>query len=85
MKKNVSTMKTMNNNVNVKPFNFNEAIKGAKVVTRLGLDVKVITVTADGKILAKVLGRMAEAEKWNLDGSKYSTSSPHFMDLFLVA
>ena len=39
MKKNVSTMKTMNNNVNIKPFNFNEAVKGAKVVTRLGLDV----------------------------------------------
>ena len=85
MNKNVSTMKTMNNNVNIKPFNFNEAIKGAKVVTRLGLDVKVITATADGKILARVLGRMADAEKWNIDGSKYSASSPHFMDLFLVA
>lgn len=85
MNKNVSTMKTINNNINVKPFNFNEAAKGAKVVTRLGLDVKVITATADGKILARVLGRMVEAEKWNLDGSKYSANSPHFMDLFLVA
>ena len=85
MNKNVSTMKTMNNNINIKPFNFNEAVKGAKVVTRLGLDVKVITATSDGKILARVLGRMAEAEKWNLDGSKYSANSPHFMDLFLVA
>lgn len=85
MNKNVSTMKTMNNNISIKPFNFNEAVKGAKVVTRLGLDVKVITVTADGKILARVLGRMADAEKWNIDGSKYSANSPHFMDLFLVA
>ena len=69
MNKNVSTMKTINNNISVKPFNFNEAVKGAKVVTRLGLDVKVITVTADGKILARVLGRMADAEKWIIDGS----------------
>lgn len=78
-------MKTMNNNINVKPFNYNDAKKGVKVVTRLGLEVKIITVTADGKLLARVLGRGLDAEKWNMDGSKYSASSPHFMDLFLAA
>lgn len=78
-------MKTMNNNIEVRPFNYNEAKKGAKVVTRLGLEVKVITATADGKLLARVLGRDADAEKWNMDGSKYSATSPHFMDLFLAA
>ncbi|MBO5004266.1 MAG: hypothetical protein J6D03_03255 [Clostridia bacterium] len=78
-------MKTMNNNITVKTFNYEAAINGAEVVTRLGRKVKVIAKTNDGKILCRILGLGYEASKWNIDGSKYSAKSEHFEDLFLVA
>lgn len=70
-----------------KPFNLEEARKGAKVVTREGLPVRFMTVTADNKVLVVInhgptFTRVPE--KFNLDGSKYK-GTEHYTDLFMLA
>ena len=75
------------NNSNFKAFNLQDALNGAKVVTRIGIPVKVITVTNDEKLLAQIeFGPVCRRipEKFNLNGSKYS-GSKHHHDLFMAA
>ena len=75
------------NNSNFKAFNLQDALNGAKVVTRIGIPVKVITVTNDGTLLAQIeFGPVCRRipEKFNLNGNKYS-GSEHHHDLFMAA
>lgn len=68
-------------------FNLEAARKGAKVVTREGLPVKFMTVTADNKVLAVIKNGPTFTqvpEKFNLDGSKYK-GTEHYTDLFMAA
>ena len=77
-----------NNNSNLIPFSLEAAKNGAKVVTRLGYPVRIITVSNNGEIIAVVehgLIHRRTADKWNIDGSKYSSTSEHYMDLFIAA
>jgi hypothetical protein len=67
-------------------FDLTAALNGAKVVTRLGNKVRVITKTVDGKVLAAVSSRCAEDRmiKYNLDGSRWSSNTVSPDDLMMA-
>lgn len=68
-------------------FDLVAALKGAKVVTRAGANVRVITKTFDGKVLASVSARYGEDRmiKYNLDGSRWSANCVSPDDLMMAA
>lgn len=72
----------------MKPFDFKSAMKGNKVVTRSGCEVKVICETR-GKVFAHVyspLGRHMDFEaKYNMDGSRWSSSMESPYDLVMAS
>ena len=70
-----------------KKFNLEKALKGAKVVTRLGNPVTVNCLTGN-KVLVTISSRlgahMNRQVKVNKDGSRYSANYEHFEDLFMM-
>jgi hypothetical protein len=68
-------------------FDLTAALKGAKVVTRSGNNVRVITKTFDGKLLVSVMPRYGEERmiKYNLDGSRWSPNCVSPDDLMMAA
>ena len=69
-------------------FDLAAALKGAAVVTRSGKKVRVITKTADNKLLVCVYGRFAYEDrnvKYNIDGSRWSQNSISPDDLMMAA
>jgi hypothetical protein len=72
---------------NMVAFDLNKAMKGAKIVNKMGVEVKFITVCNDGKILAQVQQRFVSEnynEKFYPDGKKYRGIETN-QDLMLVA
>lgn len=68
-------------------FDLAAALKGAKVVTRSGNNVRVITKTFDGKVLVAIMSRYGEDRmiKYNLDGSRWSSNCVSPDDLMMAA
>lgn len=69
-------------------FDLAAALKGAPVVTRSGKKVKVITKTADSKLLVCVYGRFTYEDrnvKYNIDGSRWSQNTISPDDLMMAA
>jgi hypothetical protein len=69
-------------------FDLVAALKGSPIVTRSGKKVRVITKTADNKLLVCVYGRYAYEDrnvKYNIDGSRWSQNSISPDDLMMAA
>lgn len=89
--KNSNIAASVNNmvmNNNYMAFDLAKAMKkGTKVVTRDGKRAKVICETR-GKLLVVVYGKVSCEDhqyKYNLDGSRFSSSLIHNLDLMIAA
>ena len=71
----------------MKKFNLTAATKGKAVVTRLGNPVKIDYVGPSfilGTIKSKLGPHNDRQVRFKLDGSRYSSRSEHFEDLFMA-